>query len=79
MDFLKNNRTDNPQKEGVVKRNNPFATTINWAFHYRKRRPISLVQLRLLQGSQEKSHSQKRMAFFSEIRSCGTSEIRWRV
>ena len=57
MDFLKNNRTDNPQKEGVVKRNNPFATTITRLSRYRESRAISLVQLRLLQGSQQKRHA----------------------
>ena len=57
VDFLKNNRTDTPKKEGVVKRNNPFATMINWQSRYRESKPISLVQLRLLQGSQKKARA----------------------
>ena len=59
---MKNNRKDNPEKEGEVKSNNPFAATTNWAFHYRESRSISLVQLRLLQGSQTKRHP-NRMVF----------------
>ena len=54
--FLKNNRKDNPEKEGEVKSDNPFATTINWVFHHRESMPIPLVQLRLLQGNQRKKH-----------------------
>ena len=58
LTFLKNNRKDNPEKEGEVKSNNPFAATTNWAFHYRESRAILLVQLRLLQGSQQKAPAQ---------------------
>ena len=56
--FKKTTAKTTPKKEGVVKRINPFATMINWAFHYRESRSISLVQLRLLQGSQQKSPAQ---------------------
>ena len=53
LTFLKNNRTDPLKKKGAVKRNDPFATTINCPSRYRESRSISLVQLRLLQGSQK--------------------------
>ena len=68
--FWKTTAKTTPKKESVVKRNNPFATTITWLSRYRESRAISLVQLRLLQGSQRKNHPNRMVYFFG--RSMGT-------
>ena len=71
--FWKTTAKTTPKKESVVKRNNPFATTITWRSRYREARAISLVQLRLLQGSQTKKVAH-RATFFVWMR-YGAEEI----
>ena len=69
--FWKTTAKTTPKKESVVKRNNPFATTITWLSRYRESRAISLVQLRLLQGSQQKEWPPTRVVILFVLIGCG--------